>query len=499
MSGTNSEEQPIDVSASDNSNSTVEISEKVNIENVEEEVVNALRAQLEYYFSFENLCKDTFLCSIMSSSRTEMEQRSGTEHGRHAPIVMLARFGKVKKIVNNIHSGIVIEATVQQYLEQAALSSDKLEVVAINGSQLLGIGPKSGSPLPYESDFQKEADVSPQLPPAPKHTERNTIILREMPATATQQQVEEIFSWEGCPQVKSVHADVGYCWFVTFQATEDEVVSVLLKLRNMKYEEQSIKARLKPQSTVKPVYSAPAQPSDTDATQFPTANSDIAFNNTVDTPNKNSQNKANNRSKSTNNRNGVNGRNNGRYSATDRNNRNRPYTRPRSPATKANKQTPMPPPEFHDSHFPSLMAENESPADKPALSSPDTTEEPKENNSGITGYAAALLKSSYSRTSKTPSPPPTTQKKPSPTVTTPKDTKQHTIKTTDRISKGKNIYKPTPTKLEDDGSNRTATTDEKSSISSQSDHLDSNTPSSVSWSGKKSFADVLKKQGEVGV
>lgn len=42
--------------------------------------------------------------------------------------------------------------------------------------------------------------------------ERNTIILREMPDSATQEQVEAVFSWDGCPQVKSVHPDVGYYW-----------------------------------------------------------------------------------------------------------------------------------------------------------------------------------------------------------------------------------------------------------------------------------------------
>lgn len=305
MSGTNSEEHPIDVSVVDKGSSTVEIEEnkdnkdnedntdnKDNIKveegkNVEEEVVNALRVQLEYYFSFENLSKDTFLCSIMSSSRTEMEQRSGTQHGRHAPIVMLARFGKVKKIVNNFDTII----DLHQYLKLAALASDHLEVVPINGSQLLAIGPKSGSPLPYESDFQK-ADLPPAVEVEPlKHTDRNTIILREMPASTTQLQVQDIFSWESCPIVKSVHADVGYCWFVTFETTEDEVVSVLLKLRNMKFEGQPIKARLKPQSSIKPAYS-PAP----DATPF-SSNSHNSDINAVDAPanNKNSLIKANNK------------------------------------------------------------------------------------------------------------------------------------------------------------------------------------------------------------
>ena len=93
------------MSVVDKGSSTVEIEENKDNIKVEErmwkEVVNTLRVQLEYYFSFENLSKDTFLCSIISSSRTEMEQRSGTQYRRYVPIVM-ARFGKVKKIVNNL-------------------------------------------------------------------------------------------------------------------------------------------------------------------------------------------------------------------------------------------------------------------------------------------------------------------------------------------------------------------------------------------------------------
>jgi len=372
-----------------------------------------------------------------------------------------------------------------------------LEVVPLNGSELLGIGPKIGSPLPYQSDYVGTNQPNVVDLNAPFQPERNTVILREMPASATQEQVEAVFSWEGCPQVKSVHPDVANCWFVTFQATEEEVVSVLLKLRNMKFEGQSIKARLKPQSSVKPTLTLTLTQkrsisySSTNSNSDGTTNENTTGTNTTgtDAPNRSS------------NRNGY--RNQTNYNP----NPNRPYTRPRTPPQQQNKRsnnqnkqpatttTPsMPPPQFHDSsNFPSLSS-----TEKPS------EEKPSDNNAAVTGYAAALLKASTA---------PITLKKSSPTISaTPKDTKKH-IKATDRIPNKTNPTTPkldkvrvvTPTgQPQDDGSNRTATTDEKSSISSASDNNGSIETSSsasiptpvpsIKWSGKKSFADILKKQ-----
>jgi hypothetical protein len=42
--------------------------------------------------------------------------------------------------------------------------------------------------------------------------ERNTIILREIPAKTPEESLRKIFSWEGCPPVKNIHSDVGDTW-----------------------------------------------------------------------------------------------------------------------------------------------------------------------------------------------------------------------------------------------------------------------------------------------
>ena len=42
--------------------------------------------------------------------------------------------------------------------------------------------------------------------------ERNTIILREISSATPEKRLEEIFTWEGCPTVKSIRKDVKDTW-----------------------------------------------------------------------------------------------------------------------------------------------------------------------------------------------------------------------------------------------------------------------------------------------
>lgn len=84
-------------------------------------------------------------------------------------------------------------------------------------------------------------------------SERNTIILREIPSATAPADVEAIFM--GCGTVESVRSDVGDTWFVTM-ASEDEAVSTLLTLRSKTFNGTAIKARLKSENTLKSFYPA---------------------------------------------------------------------------------------------------------------------------------------------------------------------------------------------------------------------------------------------------
>jgi len=234
------------------------------------DVLNALQLQLEYYFSPGNLKKDAFLCSIMSSTQiVEETQTRNKTVGRHAPIATLIRFGKISNIFQtwqNCGSLRKAPEDITSLLVEAAMQSSELEVARIMVSNdypiiQMGIGPKISLQLPYDPEFidQQKDQLSPEIVNiSEKQSERNTIILRDMPSDATTEEVRSIFSWENCPDVKSLNMDVGNCWFVTFSSTEEEVISTLLYLKKCTFRGEPIMARLKTKKLLNsnaPVYS----------------------------------------------------------------------------------------------------------------------------------------------------------------------------------------------------------------------------------------------------
>lgn len=89
-------------------------------------------------------------------------------------------------------------------------------------------------------------------------SERNTIILREIPSATKPEDVEAIFT--GCGgKVESVRSDVGDTWFVTM-ASEEDAVNTLLALRSKTFNDAPIKARLKSENTLKSFF--PTQPAE---------------------------------------------------------------------------------------------------------------------------------------------------------------------------------------------------------------------------------------------
>ncbi len=94
-------------------------------------------------------------------------------------------------------------------------------------------------------------------------SERNTIILREIPSATAPADVEAIF--EGCANITSVRSDVGDTWFVTM-GTEEEAVKTLLALRNKTFNSAPIKARLKSENLLKSFF-----PTQNDVSPIPNA------------------------------------------------------------------------------------------------------------------------------------------------------------------------------------------------------------------------------------
>ncbi|POM65220.1 hypothetical protein PHPALM_19100 [Phytophthora palmivora] len=168
------------------------------------ELKQAIKRQVEFYFSRANLANDAYLVSQMNSQM-------------YVPVEVIINFSKIKQLTDN--TALLVEAVQDS------------TICSLNSS--------------------KDA-IKPNI-----KSERTTIILREIPSSTKPEEVEAIF--EGCGKVASVRSDVGDTWFVTMNS-ESEAVSTLLALRSKTFNGAAIKARLKSENVLKSFY--PTQPAE---------------------------------------------------------------------------------------------------------------------------------------------------------------------------------------------------------------------------------------------
>ena len=174
-----------------------------------DQLLDAVRKQVEYYFSKENLQSDAYLTSQMDASMT-------------VPISVVMKFAKMKAL------------TEDETILRKALETSNLTVI----------------------DDRIKANI--------KAVGRSTIILREIPSDATEEEVKEIFNFDGCKTISSMRSDIGDTWFVMMDSEEDAKDTLIdLKLKKRMFRGQAVKGRLKSETVVRsfyPVQAAPAMP-----------------------------------------------------------------------------------------------------------------------------------------------------------------------------------------------------------------------------------------------
>jgi hypothetical protein len=198
-------------------------------------VLTQLARQLEYYFSSQNLAKDTYV-------QTLRQLNSGC-----VPVAILANFSKVKLLLSS-PSGMTptsvtttsalleeeerVHAVLQASTEH---SEGRLRVVSIDtgsgkivtdetpsgANTILAIGTHDNEPLTIGATTTScttaiSASTAPSaatvLPSSPLGTSTNTMILRDVIPQVTEQDIQSLFTFEGCPAVESIRQDVGNCW-----------------------------------------------------------------------------------------------------------------------------------------------------------------------------------------------------------------------------------------------------------------------------------------------
>lgn len=156
----------------------------------------AVRTQVEYYFSKENLKNDTYLLSKMDSQNS-------------VAISTILSFAKLKALTQD-----------EEVVKDALKSSTSVSVV----------------------DDRLKSIAKPG---------RNTIILREIPPDTAEEDIREIFNYPGCKPITSVKSDIGDTWFVVMETEADAKDTVLdLKLKKRMFKGSPVKARLKSEAVV---------------------------------------------------------------------------------------------------------------------------------------------------------------------------------------------------------------------------------------------------------
>lgn len=164
------------------------------------QLLAAVRNQVEYYFSKENLKNDSFLISKMDAQNS-------------VAISTILTFAKLKALTED--ESVVLEA--------------------LKGSTIVSI-----------LDGRLKSTVKQG---------RNTIILREIPADTTEEAIREIFNYPGCKPITSIKSDIEDTWFVVMENEADAKDVVLdLKLKKRMFGGSPVKARLKSEAVVNRSY-----------------------------------------------------------------------------------------------------------------------------------------------------------------------------------------------------------------------------------------------------
>ena len=164
-------------------------------------ILTSLSNQLEYYFSQQNLAKDTYLETLRSLN-------DGC-----VPVSILANFQKVKSILPRLPDSLRTALVVQA----ASEFSESLRVVYVDGQTSTVV--EEGSEIQPTSilavcTMDKQPLKSAPTASTNSSADQNStiVILRDVPDGITDDDVRSLFAFQGCPPVAEVRFDVGNCW-----------------------------------------------------------------------------------------------------------------------------------------------------------------------------------------------------------------------------------------------------------------------------------------------
>ena len=167
------------------------------------QLVDAVRRQIEYYFSKENLQSDSYLTSQMDANMS-------------VPITV------VMKVTHNFFSFFIPFFTLNPclYLPYLSSISYMLSFTTLHTyCNLLNIQFAKLKALTEDISIVRQALesstvtlVDDRIRANIKGGNRSTIILRDIPSTASEEEVREIFNFDGCKPITSMRSDIENTW-----------------------------------------------------------------------------------------------------------------------------------------------------------------------------------------------------------------------------------------------------------------------------------------------
>ncbi|KAL9657220.1 hypothetical protein ABK040_011442 [Willaertia magna] len=166
----------------------------------EEELKEAIRKQIEYYFS--NLSTNHYLVSQMS-------------HDLYVPLQTIANFKMIKALTNG-DLNLIINAI------------------------------KSSTVIQLDEEEKRMKPININLP-----NKRTTVIIRNIPNTVEKEKILSLFETNNLPS--NVYAEIGDTWFCSF-SEEEQAMNALNHLRNnCSWNDKPIQARIKSENILKSV------------------------------------------------------------------------------------------------------------------------------------------------------------------------------------------------------------------------------------------------------
>jgi hypothetical protein len=225
-------------------------------EDVVSTLVARLRAQVEYYFSFQNLIRDTFLQSLLTST-----DRIGS-----VPTEIIATFPKVRELyATSIGSYGILPPADQRFIARALRESDVVSISEdgewisprdmpdFQSISMWNVVQGGISPQFSDADSQNTsvssfgAPTHPHLQPIPGK-EPTTAIVQGLPPDCTEQEIVDVFT-TGSVEPKNVRQDAGNTWYINF-STGADAVSAVAASWGKKVRGSPIQARMKTEAPV---------------------------------------------------------------------------------------------------------------------------------------------------------------------------------------------------------------------------------------------------------